>query len=36
MGDAVLPNLRYDMAYISYLMSERSAGEPFVYEEWSR
>ena len=36
MGNAVLPNLRYDMAYISYLMSEKSASEPFVYEEWSR
>ena len=36
MGNAVLSNLRYDMAYISYLMSERSVSEPFVYEEWSR
>ena len=36
MGNAVLPNLRYDRAYISYLMSEQSASEPFMYEEWAR
>ena len=34
--NAVLPNLRYDVAYINYLMSEQSASEQFVYEEWSR
>ena len=36
MGNAVLPNLRYDRADISYLMSAQSAYEPFVYEEWAR
>lgn len=35
MGQAVIAPLKYDMAYVRYLMSEAAASREFVYEEWA-
>jgi len=35
MESAVVPPLKYDMAYVRFLMSEASASREFTYEEWA-
>jgi len=37
MGEEAIPPIRYDRAYLRYLMSDASStGQPFVYEEWAK